>query len=215
MADTVQNMRREYAQGGLREGDVDPDPIGQFRRWFDEACASGIIEPNAMTLATVDGDGQPQARVVLLKGFDAQGFTFFTNYESAKARELALTPRAALVFYWDRLERSVRMTGTVSKTTRAESEAYFRTRPHKSKLGACVSRQSSVVPDRATLEARFAELAAAYPEGADVPCPATWGGYRLAPTCIEFWQGQRSRLHDRLRYTRRPDGLWDLQRLNP
>lgn len=214
MPDEIQNMRVDYASGALHERDLDPDPLRQFGVWFDAAREAGIVEPNAMTLATVDADGQPQARIVLLKGFDERGFVFFTNYESAKARDLAASPRAALNFYWDRLERCVRITGSVEKTTRQESEDYFRGRPYKSQLGAWVSRQSSEVASRDVLEARFTELAARYGEGA-VPCPPHWGGYRLMPASIEFWQGQRSRLHDRLRYTRRADGSWTIARLNP
>jgi pyridoxamine 5'-phosphate oxidase len=215
MADPIQDMRVDYGKGALHERDMDRDPIAQFARWFDEARASGIIEPNAMTLATVDAEGRPQARIVLLKGFDARGFTFFTNYDSAKGRELAANPHATLVFFWDRLERSVRITGSVARTTRAESQDYFKSRPYRSRLGACVSQQSSVVADRDVLERWFAELAATYPEGSDVPCPEHWGGYRVTPHTVEFWQGQRSRLHDRLRYTRRSENDWILQRLSP
>lgn len=218
MNDAIQNMRVDYARGGLREGDLDPDPFVQFGRWFEDARGAGIVEPNAMTLATAGADGWPSARVVLLKGFDPQGFVFFTNYESAKARDLAANPRVALVFYWDKLERSVRITGTASKVDRAETEAYFRLRPYKSQLGAWVSRQSSEAASREELEARFAALARQYPEGAAVPCPPFWGGYRVAvggDGGIEFWQGQRSRLHDRLRYTLQADGSWHIARLNP
>lgn len=210
----IAEMRVEYSRGGLRESDLLADPMRQFEAWFDEARAAGLIEPNAMTLCTVDSDGVPHGRVVLLKGID-QGFVFFTNYQSDKARQIAAHPQVALVFYWDRLERSVRISGEAGKTSRQESETYFRSRPRKSQIGAWVSDQSSVVASRDVLEQRFAELAARYPEGTDVPCPPFWGGYRVIPEAIEFWQGQRSRLHDRLRYMRQADGRWRIERLAP
>ena len=198
----------------LNEATVDPNPIEQFARWFADATASGIKLPNAMTLATATADGMPAARVVLLKEFDADGFVFYTNYESQKGRELAENPRAALCFYWPELDRQVRITGSVTKTAREESEGYFHTRPVDSQLGAWASRQSAVISSREVLEQRMRELVRQY-EGGLVPLPPYWGGYRLAPDRIEFWQNRLSRLHDRLRYTRQPDGAWLIERLSP
>lgn len=199
---------------GLREGDVDPDPIRQFAAWFADAQAANLALAEAMALATATPDGVPSVRFVLLKGFDEQGFVFFTSYESQKGHELAANPRAALVFYWGALRRQVRISGTVSKVTRAESEAYFRSRPLGARLSAYASPQSAVVPSRDDLEQRVAEVAARFPDG-DVPLPPTWGGYRLVPESIEFWVSQPDRLHDRLRYTRQPDGTWRVERLGP
>ena len=199
----------------LLEADVASEPIAQFRRWFDDATAVGMIEPAAMTLATVDADGRPSARVVLLKGLDEQGFAFYTNYGSRKARALAANPLAAATFWWDRLERSVRIEGVTERLTAAESEAYFRSRPQGSQVGAYTSRQSEVVASRAELDARLAANLAAY-ASAPVPFdPACWGGYRLRPEAIEFWQGRDNRSHDRLRYRRGADGGWRLERLEP
>ena len=198
----------------LLEADVDQDPITQFRNWLDDAIKIGMIEPIAMTLATVDADGRPSARVVLLKGLDAQGFAFYTNYQSRKAQALAARPYAAATFWWDRLERSVRIEGAVEKLTAAESEAYFRSRPQGSQVGAITSRQSQVIASRAELDARLAENLARYATDA-VPFDATqWGGYRIRPEVIEFWQGRDNRSHDRLVY-RQADGIWQLQRLEP
>ena len=208
------DLRVEYARGTLTESDALPDPAAQFARWFDEARAAGLPEINAMTLATAGAGGAPSARVVLLKDFDARGFVFFTNYDSRKGRELAANPRAALCFYWQPLERQVRVDGTVVRTSRAESEAYFRTRPVAAQLGAWASRQSEPVASRAELERRQAELAQQF-AGRDVPLPDHWGGYRVVPHSVEFWQGRPSRLHDRLLYTRADDGRWVLQRLSP
>ena len=199
---------------GLNEEDFDPDPIRQFAAWFAEAEAAGVPEANAMTLATATRDGRPSARVVLLKGFDERGFVFYTNYESQKGRELADNPQAALTFYWPGLERQVRITGTVERVSREESRRYFESRPLGSRLGASLSRQSAVIPDRSVLEQEFVRLQTEYADG-DVPLPPFWGGYRVNPTAIEFWQGRPSRLHDRLRYTRQPDGLWRIERLSP
>jgi pyridoxamine 5'-phosphate oxidase len=206
-------LRQDYAQRGLRRRDLAPDPIAQFTAWLDEATTHGLLEPNAMTLATVDPDGQPWTRTVLLKACDTRGFTFFTHYHGAKGRHLATCPRAALTFWWAALERQVNLTGPIEKTTRAESAAYFASRPRPSQLGAWASAQSTVLPDRATLEEAFAAAQARFGDG-PIPCPETWGGYRLRPATIEFWQGRRSRLHDRFRYTRTPDG-WQLDRLAP
>jgi pyridoxamine 5'-phosphate oxidase len=210
----IPESRKDYTQPALTERDVDPDPIRQFRRWFEEALAAGVPEVNAMTLATATPDGGPSARIVLLKDLTEDGFAFFTNYNGRKARELAANPRAALVFYWAPMERQVRVEGTVEKTSEAESCAYFRTRPLGARLGARASQQSEVLPDRAALEKRLAELEAEY-AGGEVPRPAWWGGYRLRPSAIEFWQGQPSRLHDRLLYCREPDGRWRIVRLAP
>ena len=190
------------------------DPIVQFKNWLEQATEAGISEPTAMTLATTAEDGQPSARIVLLKEVTQDGFVFYTNYGSAKGRELAVNPRAALVFYWPQLERQVRITGTVVKTSRSESEAYFQTRPRGSQLAAWASGQSSPIPDRALLETRVKKLDAKY-AGADVPLPPNWGGYRLRPESIEFWQGKPNRLHDRLRYSREAGGGWKIERLAP
>ena len=207
-------LRQDYAQRGLRRSELDPDPIVQFNSWLAEAQARQIIEPNAMTLATVDADGQPWTRTVLLKICDARGFTFFTNYDGAKGRQLAGNARAALTFWWGALERQVNVTGTVTKTSPEESDAYFHSRPASSQLGAWASAQSAVVAGREQLEAQFTAALEKYGE-TEIPLPPHWGGYRLAPHTIEFWQGRRSRLHDRLRYTRQPDGAWKIERLAP
>jgi pyridoxamine 5'-phosphate oxidase len=198
----------------LVESNIDPNPINQFARWFADAEAAGLKLPNAMTLATATKDGVPSARLVLLKDFNEQGFTFYTNYDSQKGRELDENPNAALVFYWTDLDRQVRITGRVTKTTREESEAYFHTRPVDSQLGAWVSNQSAVIAGRDVLEARMRELMVKY-EGGEVPLPPYWGGYRLAPASIEFWQNRPSRLHDRLRYRRQANDEWLIERLAP
>ena len=210
---SLQDLREDYAKGSLDIGDVLPDPIEQFRKWFADAQAAKIHEPNGMTLATAMRDGAPSARIVLLKDVSADGFVFYTNYESRKGQELAENPRASLVFWWDPLERSVRIDGTVSRVGRATSKAYFDTRPQKSRIGASISKQGSVVPDRRGLEDEFAKLDAQYGEA--VPLPDFWGGYLVRPTAIEFWQGRRSRVHDRLRYRRDAAGAWVIERLAP
>ena len=206
--------RREYLLVTLHERDVDPDPIRQFARWFEQARRVTTGEVNAMTLATATPDGIPSARVVLLKDFDERGFVFYSNYESQKGRELAANPRAALVFHWPVLERQVRIAGTVERVTREESRGYFDSRAFASRIGALASRQSEVLPNRQDLEARVRDLTLRY-KGSKVPLPPTWGGYRLAPSSLELWQGRPSRLHDRLRYTRAADGAWTIERLSP
>lgn len=189
------------------------DPLQQFRRWFLAVKRAGLTEPNAMTLATTTRSGRPSARMVLLKGVDEHGFLFFTNYESRKGRELTGNPHAALVFYWREVNRQVRITGRVSKLPAAESDAYFASRPPRSRIAAVASRQSSVIPSRAVLEARFTELASGYPNDGP-PRPINWGGYCVHPDEIEFWQQGPNRLHDRLRY-RKSRGVWILERLSP
>jgi pyridoxamine 5'-phosphate oxidase len=209
----LQGLRKEYTRAGLREADLAPDPIEQFRRWFDEAIAAGLHEPNAMTVATSTPDGRPSARVVLLKGFDERGFVFYTNYEGRKGRELAENPYCALVFYWGELERQVRIEGRASRVPGEESDAYYESRPRGSRLGAWASAQSREVGDRTTLEEGLRSLEAEY-EGRDVPRPPFWGGYRVEPEAVEFWQGRENRLHDRLVYRRAPGG-WEVVRLQP
>lgn len=206
-------LRRDYTRADLTEQEADADPLRFFGRWFEEALKAGVREPNAMTLATVGDDGQPAARIVLLKGADERGFVFYTNYESRKGQELAARPRAALVFWWQELERQVRIEGAVEKVTGEESDAYFASRPRPSRLGAWASDQSRPLPDRETLEQRLADVSERYPEGA-VPRPTHWGGYRVVPTLVEFWQGRASRLHDRIEYARTPEG-WTTRRLAP
>jgi pyridoxamine 5'-phosphate oxidase len=210
---TIADMRREYGLAGLSEADAGDDPFALFRRWFDQVTAAGVHEPNAFVLSTVAADGGPSSRMVLLKALDARGFTFFTNYDSRKGRELAADPRAALLFPWHPLERQVRVEGTVEVVTAAESDDYFRNRPLGSRLGAWASPQSAVIPDRAFLERAHAELTAKHPDGV-VPRPPNWGGYRVLPAAFEFWQGRPSRLHDRIRFARAGDG-WVRDRLAP
>jgi pyridoxamine 5'-phosphate oxidase len=210
----AQEVRKEYRRGTLLEADANPDPIRMFDEWLALAVVSGLREPNAMTLATSTPDGRPSARVVLLKSFDSQGFVFFTNYESRKGRELAGNPHAALVFWWGELERQVRIEGQAVKVSAAESDAYYHSRPLGAQLGAWVSAQSSVIAGRDVLEGRLVELAAQY-EGQHPQRPPFWGGYRLAPRAVEFWQGGVHRLHDRLLYTRAEPGAWKLVRLAP
>jgi pyridoxamine 5'-phosphate oxidase len=207
-------LRVDYRRGAMDESDLRADPIEQFAKWFEDARVAGVVEANAMTLATVGADGSPSARIVLLKDFDSRGFTFHTNYQSRKGRELSADPRAALCFFWQPLERQVRIEGTVSRIDVAESEAYFRSRPRLAQIGAWVSQQSSPISSRAELERLNKELTARFGDG-DVHRPEHWGGLRVAPTAIEFWQGRPSRLHDRFLYTRQPDGSWSRQRLAP
>ncbi|HEY2156020.1 MAG TPA: pyridoxamine 5'-phosphate oxidase [Isosphaeraceae bacterium] len=210
---SAESMRVEYSRGSLVESEVAADPFAQFRAWFDEATATNVVEPNAMTLATATPDGRPSARVVLLKGFDDRGFSFFTNYQGRKARELESNPHASLVLFWQPLERQVRIDGRVERVSEAESDQYFAMRPRGAQLGAWASGQSEVVPDRAALEAALAAVERRFPDGV-VPRPPHWGGYRVVPDEVEFWQGRPNRLHDRLLYRRTPGG-WDLVRLSP
>lgn len=209
----IASLRIDYARHSLDESDVGTDPIAFARHWLDEAIRAELPEPTAMTLATASPDGAPNARVVLLKAIDQGGFTFFTDYRSRKGLELELNPRAALVFVWLELERQVRITGTVAKVTREESDAYYHSRPEKSRMGAWASHQSTVIANRAVLERQFAEVQQRHADG-NIPAPAHWGGYRVTPETVEFWQGRRSRLHDRIRFVRAAEG-WTIERLSP
>ena len=234
---TIADLRREYNLTGLRRRDLDPDPIVQFNRWFEQASGvrtSGRImkflirlykallmvsgaqpmDVNAMTLATADKQGRPSARVVLLKGLDQRGFIFFTNYDSRKGQELAVNPHAALVFYWAGLERQVCVAGEVTVLPESESRTYFHSRPRGSRLAAWASRQSEIIRDRSELEEKWRQLEVQFP-GQDIPKPPYWGGYVLSPASLEFWQGRPSRLHDRFRYSKQPDGSWLIERLAP
>lgn len=209
-------MRRRYADLGLSESDLTDDPLELFGRWFVDAAGSGVVEPNAMVLATVGGDGWPQARTVLLKGYDERGLRFFTSTVSDKAAALAATPRAALVFPWHAVERQVRVAGQVQRLPVEEVAEYFETRPRESQLGAWASPQSRAVDSRADLERMLAEAEARFPEGTPVPRPPAWGGYRVVPLSWEFWAGRPGRLHDRLRYRRSEAGAsWRIERLAP
>ena len=210
-------IRTEYSRAGLSERDAHPSPLVQLERWLAEAIAAGHPEPTAMTLATVTPSGDPAARVVLLKSLDDGGLVFFTSYDSDKGTQMAARARACANVFWVMLERQVRVTGAIVKVAREESEAYFASRPRESRLGAWASRQSSPLAGRAELEARLAEVRAKFPGDAEVPCPPTWGGYRLVPDTMEFWQGRPSRLHDRLRYTRIEPAApsWKIERLSP
>lgn len=234
---SIADLRREYSLGGLNREDLLPDPIAQFRKWFEEATGarttgqirkffihlykrllllgeSEQLDLNAMTLATADKGGAPSARIVLLKGLDSRGFAFYTNYNSRKGREIEENPHAALVFYWAALERQVTVAGTVSKLPATDSDAYFQSRPRGARLAAWASDQSKPVADRAELERNWAQFEQKFP-GAEISRPPHWGGYVLSPHRLEFWQGRPNRLHDRFRYTRLPDGNWEIERLSP
>ncbi len=210
---SLADSRREFSRSDLDETTLHADPIAQFGQWFDEVSRADITDANAMTLATADARGEPSARIVLLKDFGPGGFTFYTNYESRKGRDLRENPRAALVFYWKELERQVRINGTTERVGREESERYFESRPLGSRLGAWISEQSRPVPDRHFLEDRLEEIRRRF-AGDEVPLPEFWGGYRLRPGVIEFWQGRPNRLHDRILYTREHEG-WKRERLAP
>ncbi|MEU6463527.1 pyridoxamine 5'-phosphate oxidase [Streptomyces sp. NPDC046976] len=212
-------MRKQYRADGLAEQDLATHPMDQFARWFEDAARAALhgtlYEPNAMVVATADAEGRPSSRTVLMKQFDTEGFVFYTNYDSRKGRDLTANPYVSLLFPWHPLARQVIVTGGVRRTGRDETAAYFRTRPHGSQLGAWASAQSTVIGSRAELDASYAELADRYPEDERVPVPPHWGGFRVVPETVEFWQGRENRLHDRLRYTARPDGTWGVERLSP
>jgi pyridoxamine 5'-phosphate oxidase len=210
----IDERRKEHSLFNLREEDLDPDPIRQFQGWLAEAALSEVAEVNAMALATATPDGRPAVRMLLLRGVDERGFSFFTNYDSRKARELDANPYAAMVFFWHDLERQVRVEGRVERVSAEESDRYFHSRPAGSRLGAWASPQSAVIPGREVLEARFGELQRHHADNV-IPRPENWGGYRLVPDAIEFWQGRPNRLHDRLRYSRRDQGGWLIERLAP
>lgn len=212
---SLANMRTTYERAALGDQAVLADPFAQFAVWFAEARASSVIEANAMNVATVDADGRPSARTVLLKAYDEEGFVFFTNYESRKGHDLAQNPNVALTFYWAALERQVRITGVASRISASESDAYFDSRPEGSRIGAIASPQSAEIPDRTWLEERVATVRAEFAAGSALVRPAGWGGYRVHPDTIEFWQGRPNRLHDRIVFTRVEDGNWKHIRLAP
>ncbi len=209
----VADLRRDYTQGGLDRDSLKPDPVEQFRFWFDQACNAGVLEPNAMVVATVSAEGRPSQRTVLLKAYDARGFVFYTNTESAKAHEIAANPNVSLCFPWLALERQVIVRGVAEKVTAAETLAYFVSRPFGNRLGAWVSQQSSVISSRKILEMKLDEMKRKFANG-EVPVPSFWGGYRVRPETVEFWQGRPNRLHDRFLYTRTADA-WQIDRLAP
>lgn len=212
--ETIQNLRQEYRSATLSEREVSPNPIIQFSQWFSEALSAGLYEPNAMTLATATAEGKPSARIMLLKGFDDKGFTFYTNYLSRKGQEITKNPQAALVFFWRELERQVRVEGTLEKLDEKESEQYFHSRPRGSQIGAHASPQSREITGREVLQKNLQQLEEKYKEGTEIPKPPHWGGYVVKPTFIEFWQGGQGRLHDRIAY-RLDNNQWKIVRLAP
>lgn len=212
---TVANLRQNYAYGDLLEAEINSNPIQQFRSWFQEVLNADALEPNAMTLATVSADGKPTARIVLLKDYDERGFVFYTNYNSTKGQQLIANPWGALVFFWDKLERQVRVEGKVVKVSAEESDLYFHSRPIASQIGAWTSDQSQAIEKREVLENRERELLQKYTDADIIPRPPHWGGFRLIPDAIEFWQGRPSRLHDRLLYRLQEDKTWKIERLSP
>lgn len=215
MDSSIADLRQNYALAGLAKADLDLDPIKQFQVWFQQALDADVIEPNAMTLATATIDGKPTARIVLLKGVSEAGFVFYTNYESQKGQQLIANPYAALVFLWHKLERQVRIEGKVEQLSTTESAEYFHSRPQASQLGAWASNQSRIIPNRQVLEQKLADLQQQYSDDATIPLPEHWGGFRVIPNRIEFWQGRPSRLHDRLVYDLQGDGSWVINRLAP
>jgi len=210
---SIADLRREYARARLDESNVSSDPMAEFDRWFGEAGQAKVLEPNAMALATATREGAPSVRIVLLKAYDERGFVFFTDYRSQKGAELEQNPQASLVFYWAELERQIRIAGPVSIVSREESETYFQSRPRSSRLSTWVSHQSRVIAGRETLESGERQMKERFPD--EVPLPPHWGGFRVTPETVEFWQGRPSRLHDRLRYARQKGGGWRLERLSP
>ena len=210
----ISNIRKEYTLKGLKREDLKSDPIQQFKIWLQEVLDASLPEPNAMILGTADKEGRPSARTVLLRGIDSRGFSFFTNYESRKGKELTENPNASLVFFWATLERQICIRGTVSRLSREESEAYFSSRPRESQLGAWVSKQSTVIESRQELEDGLKKVTDLY-QGKTVPLPSYWGGFILEPTAIEFWQGRPNRLHDRFRYSKQTNQNWKIERLAP
>lgn len=215
MTKHVPSMRISYELHQLGDQDVDPDPIAQFRNWFDEVCATSVAEANAMVLSTVDAEGRPSARTVLMKGFDEQGIVFFTNYNSQKGRDIEGNAHVSALFYWPTLQRQVRWNGIAIRVGDEESDEYFHQRPRGSQIGALASPQSEPIPNQRWLAERFASLEAQYGEELEIPRPDHWGGYRIEPESIEFWQGRENRLHDRVLYTRDKHGEWQNQRIAP